>query len=300
MLNRAGLAFSGLLVMVFSTAADQPADKVMSWEKDVRPAVEAAFCVASAEANGTTHFWPEVNGGEKCPTPNVDPTLGAITEAVTQANSGLQWLFIAIFDKIQPLRQPADPARREEVELAFRKAVIGDARLMRRYMPAIHAVLSESGTICSDCPGPSSAPAPRSVTVEALMPYAVALVWPDRIKGPMSVSLHICSGANGLSRIADADLDLADAAFSGVFGNRKLMPSIQEHLSVPERYPDAKTDEEKLTAIRRDLHKGLVSDPRFRSAFAAQLLEKRQELNVICSDCEKVAADKPPAATTTK
>jgi hypothetical protein len=272
-----------VLVSGMALAEGNPTPKVVRWEQDVRPAMEAAFCVVQGEVR----IYPEVHGGEKCPIKGPDPTAEAVTKATATANAGLDWLFMSILEKLLPRDQKLGAVERAALETQFRKTVLADARLTRRYMPAIHAALEAAGAVCPDCPGPKTVPSPRSVTLDELMPYAVALVWPDRIKGPGEVGLHICTGWNGLSHIPDADLDLADAAFAGVFGNKGILPAVQPSLHIPADYPDAKTDEEKLALIRRDLKEGLLKDARFKAAVAAQLVEKAKELPVVCSDCVK-------------
>ncbi len=293
-----------LLAVIASTAAlgadPGAAQRSLSWAKDLRPALAASVCVQSWERDGKTFFGPQLGPPPDCPgEPPADPVVRDAVKLFVDVGMPLQWLQIDLFERIQPIRTAADPARRGECQERFREAWLGHSGLQKRFMPQLHALLRTENVTCPDCPGPREAGPTRSVTLAELMPYAVAYVWPDGIgDNDMEVRLRICVGANGVSRLPDPDLDLADSAMKGVFMNNaataRVGPILTEALK-DESYREASTKEAKLEFLRKFLRTRLTNDREFRLAVAGQLMEKAGELKVVCADCAK-EAPKPAAA----
>ncbi len=298
-----------VLALAASTAAlgadAGAAQRSLSWAKDLRPALAASVCVQSWERDGKTFFGPQLGLPPDCPgEPPADPVVRDAVKLFVDIGMPLQWLQIDLFERIQPIRTAADPARRGEYQERFREAWLSHPGLQKRFMPQLHALLRTANVACPDCPGPREAASTRSVTLDELMPYAVAYVWPDGIgDNDMEVRLHICVGANGVSRLTDPDLDLADSAMKGVFMNKaataRVGPVLTEALK-DDSYHEASTKEAKLEFLRKFLRTRLTNDREFRLAVAKQLTEKAGELKVVCADCAKEGPKPAPAAAPAK
>lgn len=133
-------------------------------------------------------------------------------------------------------------------------------------------------------------PGPR--TLDAVVNYAVAYVWPTRIgRFPFEVKLHICTGDNGLFRISAPDIDLMRIARTAIFGNAEVLAYIApalEAVVMSPRYSMLSSDADRLEHVRLELAAELRKSVGFRCAIARAALREGKPLEGSESICPDV------------
>jgi hypothetical protein len=287
----------GTVLMLAAYAAgstDSTPPVEVTWSGEVLPALESAICIQVTEFKGLTLYAPMFG---QCPEPaGLSPAMRAVRQVLVDRAQVLRTLYSAA--AIQGASWKAvpkgTPSYREALLARFRADLLASPRIQVLVMPAVFACLSASGVTCADCPGPRTQPPVRSVTLAALMPYAVAFYWPDSIRPDGSLQLHVCVGTNGLARIREVDLELADATVAAMFANIPAVMAAGRAITVEvaksPQYAGATNADTKLELLRSTLAARLPADHAFESALATGAAKALPGLGLQCSDCAALSA----------
>ncbi len=275
----------------------------VTWDRDVAPAIGSVICMTRYERNGKVNFTPTFGG---CEAPaGLSPAMLAVRQVFAGSVQTIERLRSTERATEGVFREvPEGTPDRNEVLLArYRHDLLASPRFQKLVMPGVHRALAEAGLTCADCPGPRTRPPVRSVTVATLVPYAVAFYWPDAILPNGRPSVHICVGINGLARMPEVDLELADAALAAFFANAPAVleagrPIVIEAMGTPA-YEAAADSAAKLEYMRTTLATRLPQSPAFVRALAAGAATSLSPLGLACTDCASsgVPATSAPAAT---
>ena len=243
----------------------------VTWEGDVAPALGSVICMTSYERNGEVKFTPTFDG---CAAPaGLSPAMLAVRQVVAAK--------VPIIVRLRSTERATEavgrevpegiPDRNDAVLARYRHDLLASPRFQRLVMPDVHRTLLDAGLACADCPGPRTRPAVRPVTVATLVPYAVAYYWPDSILPNGRPSVHVCVGINGLARMPEVDLELADAALAALFANTPAILNagrvvVTEAMDAPA-YKDAADPAAKLEYLRATLAARLPATPAFVAAY---------------------------------
>ncbi|TAM51396.1 MAG: hypothetical protein EPN53_06975 [Acidobacteria bacterium] len=261
----------------------------VSWDRDVAPALGSVICMVRYEHKGKVGFTPTLEG---CEAPaGLSPAMGAVREVF----AGKVQIIVRLRSTERATEGvfrdvPEGTPDRNGVLLArYRHDLLASPRFQQLVMPGVHRALAEVGLACADCPGPRTQPPVRPVAVAALVPYAVAFYWPDGIRPDGGVSLHICVGNNGLGRMPEVDLEMADAAVAGMFANMPAVmaatrPVLVEAVKAPA-YAAATDAAAKLEYLRSTLAARLPATPAFVAALAAGAAKALPAIGMTCTDC---------------
>lgn len=274
----------------------------VTWNRDVAPALGSVICMMRYEHKGKVNFTPTSQG---CEAPvGLSPAMLAVRQVFAGSVQTIERLRSTERATEGAFRDvPEGTPDRNDVLLArFRHDLLASPRFQKLVMPGVHQALAEAGLTCADCPGPRTQPPVRPVTVAALVPYAVAFYWPDGIRPDGGVNFHICVGINGLARMPEVDLELADAAVAGMFANMPAIltatrPVVVEAVKAPA-YAAATDAAAKLEYVRATLATRLPATPAFVDAFAAGAAKALPALGLACTDCNAPRGTAPsePAA----
>ncbi len=271
-----------LFVASATTAlAQSNAARRVSWNTDVRPALEAGVCFEAVHAE---------RKAETVPCPAAAKVAPVLAELPWLMASRMELIF-----RMPSLKQPVAPAPPttpdgppdfSAPDAALRKVLLDDRRIVAGLMPDVMRALAAKHLECDGCPA-ASGPV-RELTLAELKPYLAPFVWPSAIQPDGSISVHICVGINGLKRMAHVDPDLADAAVLSIMGNKdataRIFPLIKQ-AKAGEAFVQAKTDEEKLDALRSQVAVSLPTDADFVAAVAARAAELLPQVGMRCTDC---------------
>ncbi len=274
----------------------------VTWDRDVAPALGSVICMTRYEYKGKVNFTPTFKG---CEAPvGLSPAMLAVRQvfaASVQTIERLQSTERATESVFRDVPE-GTPDRNDVLLARYRHDLLTSARFQKLVMPGVHRALAEAGLTCADCPGPRTQPPVRSVTVATLVPYAVAFYWPDAILPNGRPSVHICVGINGLARMPEVDLELADAALAAFFANAPAVleagrPVVIEAMGTPA-YGAAADSAAKLEYLRTTLATRLPKTPAFVRALAAGAATSLSPLGLACTDCVSSGAPRasvPPA-----
>ncbi|MGA9751576.1 MAG: hypothetical protein WBS54_07285 [Acidobacteriota bacterium] len=285
-------------VAVAAAAAGPKAAKgTVSYEQVVKPALESAICFSSSEYGGKVYYSREQKG---CPVPAsftklqkelAETMLGTVNDYIVLDTR----LFVEALKAV-----PESPETKEKLLKTYRGLLFADPSLLRALMPKVSQILGKAGLSCPDCPGPHVAPAPEQVTVQQLLPYAAAFLWPARVKPDGAVVFMVCVGANGLSKIANPDPLLSEAGYACIFENGEAMEMGEKAMQGAMRdkaYTSLKDDREKVAYLQEHVGKALLGDAAFAEVIRKQAAVKLPLYGLACADCgaapEKAASAAP-------
>ncbi len=274
----------------------------VTWDRDVAPALGSVICMTRYEYKGKVNFTPTFKG---CEAPvGLSPAMLAVRQVFAGSVQTIERLRSTERATEGAFRDvPEGTPDRNDVLLArYRHDLLASPRFQKLVMPGVHRALAEAGLTCADCPGPRTRPPVRFVTVATLVPYAVAFYWPDAILPNGRPSVHICVGINGLARMPEVDLELADAALAAFFANAPAVleagrPVVMEAVGTPA-YEAAADSAAKLEYLRTTLATRLPATPAFVAAVAAGAAQALPALGLACADCDARRGTAPsgPAA----
>lgn len=282
------LPLAVLTALASSGYGQSSAPRHVTWDREVRPALEAGVCFEALRAERAAQAMP-------C----------TASAAIAPELADLAWVMadrMALIARMPSLRQPvapgppAVPGGLPDMSAPFaalRRVVLDDRRILSGVMAEVAGTLARLNLACDGCPAPVG-PA-RSFALADLKPYLAPYVWPAAMGPDGQVSLAICVGKNGLHRLISVDRDLADAAVLSIMGNQaaypRLTPLVQE-AKRREAFLAATSDDAKLDALRAELAALLPADAEFLAAVEAAASEVLPRVGMRCTDCRT----RPPAS----
>ncbi len=275
-------------LQVLCASGGGPSGHSLSYDREVRPALESAVGVKSLEYQGRKFTVPTI---EKTPPAGRKSPLEA---GLSRAMADVLHLYIfranALYAKALSMA-PKGKGREQELLAAYRHNLLSDPIIRRALMPKVENMLREDGLTCPDLPEPHQPPSPRSVTVKELMPYALAFLWPSNIRPDGGVSLNVCIGINGLRGMKNADPLLVEAAYRCVSHNGDIMEKAEASLQKAmgtKAYDSTISSPAKLRYLRSSLAESLSTDPAFVRLLAKIASEKLPLFGLTCADCGTV------------
>ncbi len=268
----------------------------LSYDRDVKPALESAVGVKTGEFQGRKFTVPTI---ETTPPANMSSTLEkglfrATVDVLILYPYRANVLYAKALGTV-PQEQVKD--RERKLLSAYRHNLLSDPIIRRALMPRVEKILRKDGLTCPDLPAPHRPPTPRSVTVKELMPYVLAFLWPSAIR-PNGVSFNVCIGINGLRDMNNPDPLLVEAGYSCVSHNGDVMEKAEASLQKATGTKDYKStisSPAKLRYLRSSLAEDLSSDPAFVRLIAKVAAEKVPLYGLTCTDCS-VSTPQPGSA----
>lgn len=262
-------------------ATNQPATR---WA-DVRREIEASICVETVEMpQGGTMNAPSYGDRDVCGLP---PPEGAVARAVALAYEDAQPVMLSLSEE---RRAAAGIVHRGGDIDAVRKAYLTPT-FLGLLLPPLYRAFEAEGIVCDDCPEPTSPPR-RDVQWDALAPYLIAHVWADPVVTPQggkpTLSVHICSGVNGVSELADPDPTLVRAAYLAAFHTdvvRERVGAFIEGVYVDARFGSLTSDEARTAWLREQIRALLLADTEVRSSVCDTLDRFVSATGVVVTDC---------------
>ncbi len=272
-----------------------PAGHSLSYDRDVRPALESAVGIKTVEFQGKKFAVPII---EKTPPAGMDSTL---KKGLFRAMVDVLHLYTyrtTLLDAKALGMVPKEKNRTQKLLSAYRDNLLSDKILRRALMPKVERILREKDLTCPDLPTPHRPPAPRSVTVKELMPYALAFLWPSKIRPDGGVVFMVCVGNNGIQEMNDPDPLMAEAAFKCVYHNGDVMEQAEKCMNKAmedKTFSTLKSEKDKLEFLRKRMAESLPSDPGFVSLVKKAAAQNLPLYGLTCADCS-VSTPQPGSA----
>ncbi len=202
----------------------------------MKPALESGVCLLKTEYAGKTYFVPNLHA---CPSPpSFSEAQKELAATMRETLASYPYRTNRLFTRA--LQETPQGEEREATLLAsYRGLLLSDPTMRRALMPKVELILAKAGLQCPECPGPHVAPASERVTVGQLLPYAAAFLWPARLMPGNGSDFMVCVGMNGMSRIAQPDSLVTEAAFACVNKNGDAMEMGEAGLPSGARGQDA-------------------------------------------------------------
>jgi hypothetical protein len=260
--------------------------KIVSYDKEVKPALESVILVKGEEWNGRMNYFP---APADSPQPSAHALLPWQAGLAMEMGEAID-LYKVHENKLfeQALKAvPDGEGRLPKLEAEFRRLILSDDLIMKAAAPRLEKVLKSNGLHCDGCPAVPNE-APKSVPLDVLMPYLTAFVWPNAIMPNGGVNLHICVGINGLDKLEKPDPILTEAAFHCLFGNQEVSEisvNAMRDAMHKDAYKALDGNDAKLRFLQKYLAETLPKDKDFLAAVKKSALSVLPLYGLSCSDC---------------
>ena len=260
--------------------------KSVSYDKEVKPALESVILVKGEEWNGRMAYFPAPVDSSQ---PAAHTLLPWQASAASEMGETID-LYKVNENKLfaQALKAvPEGEGRLPKLEAEFRRLILSDDLIMRAAAPRLEKVLKSNGLHCDGCPAVPNE-APKSVSLNVLMPYLIAFVWPNAILPNGGISFHVCVGINGLDKLEKPDPILTEAAFHCLFGNQEVSEisvNAMRDAMHKDAYKALDGNDAKLLFLQNYLAETLPKEDAFLTAVKKSAASALPLYDLCCSDC---------------